>query len=654
MDCPEGEKGNVKKIKFGQEIFYGDNPDVVPYVQLSPLDSEVVASYTGPGSGLAFAEGHLENTTFTNVVAGIKDWNQRLQQAYGIGISLYEQHPISGKISGEPIADSFAICARKNNTILMVADGVNWGEKSRLAARCAMYGAMKYLNYKVFERNHKPENTQDVVRLLRKALDEAHRAIIAKDGGLTTLCLCMICPVENSDQHAVCCVNVGDSFAYIYASNHGIREVTVGSHDVGSERDIRDAGGAIGPVDGLNPELHNLTCSVTFCRKGDIVFLVTDGVSDNFDPVVTKIALPERAQDSNFHTREKYSSNNSLTVKPELTPQERHIYAMKEMERVAHEYELVTEEACSAQSFCGALLQHVLALTNDKRKIIENPAIYTRTRMTKKERQTRDSAIVEKMSKAPGKLDHASIVAVEVGVFSDGFLETDTSKSSAVPVPNSKSRDFVISPEFSRRALPQESPPTPTNLTLCGSVPLSPSNSNHHNHHQTHKKSGARKFFAKLRSLPSSPTSPNPPHIVSSSVPGKSFFPPGSPPTSPQSPPHPAQLAPSNKSNPTSPVKKFHSNSALPPKYPEPYHITVNSGQETNSEQDTNKEKEDARKGLDLNFSPRKFPKRYRSRTSSSEFMTPTSPTIPESPLERMEGAGSVQSPRAARPRPRC
>ncbi|GFO20382.1 Pp2c-like domain-containing protein cg9801 [Plakobranchus ocellatus] len=644
---------NVKKIKFGQEIFYGDHPDVVPYVQLSPLESEIVASYTGPGSGLAFAEGHLENAApYMNLVAGIRDWNQRLQQAYGIGISLYEQHPISGKISGEPIADSFAICARKNNTILMVADGVNWGEKSRLAARCAMYGAMKYLNYKIFERNHKPENTQDVVRLLRKALDEAHRAIIAKDGGLTTLCLCMVCPVDNSDEHAVCCVNVGDSFAYIYASNHGIREVTVGSHDVGSERDIRDAGGAIGPVDGTNPELHNLTCSVTFCRTGDIVFLVTDGVSDNFDPVVTKIALPERAQDSNFNSREKYNSNSSLTVKPELSPQERHIYAMKEMERVAHEYELVTEEACSAQTFCGALLQHVLALTNDKRKIIENPAIYARTRMTKKEKQTRDSAIVEKMSKAPGKLDHASIVAVEVGVFTDDNAGSSESKSSAVPVPSSKHRDFV-SPEFSRRALPQESPPTPTNLTLCGSVPLSPSSNNHH-----HKKSGARKFFAKLRSLPSSPTSPNPPQIVSSSVPNKSFFPPNSPPppaNTPQSPPHSCYPTSPKNASQTSPVKKFMGNSALPPKYPEPYHVTLKSSTEASPLKDTNKEK-DARKGLDLHFSPRKFPKRHRSRASSTDLMTPTSPTIPESPLERMEGAGSVlspQSPRAARPRPR-
>lgn len=61
---------------------------------------------------------------------------------------------------GEPIADSFAMSVRKNNAILMVADGVNWGEKSRLAARCALYGAMKYLNYKIFERQRKPENTQ--------------------------------------------------------------------------------------------------------------------------------------------------------------------------------------------------------------------------------------------------------------------------------------------------------------------------------------------------------------------------------------------------------------------------------------------------------------------------------------------------------------
>lgn len=52
------------------------------------------------------------------------------------------------------------MCVRGNNAVLMVADGVNWGEKSRLAARCALYGSMKYINTQIFEKRDKPENTQ--------------------------------------------------------------------------------------------------------------------------------------------------------------------------------------------------------------------------------------------------------------------------------------------------------------------------------------------------------------------------------------------------------------------------------------------------------------------------------------------------------------
>lgn len=59
-------------------------------------------------------------------------------------------------------------------------------------------------------------------------------------------------------------------------------------------RDMRDALGALGPVDGTNPELNNLTCSLTYCEAGDIVFLTSDGISDNFDPVVGKFAIPRK------------------------------------------------------------------------------------------------------------------------------------------------------------------------------------------------------------------------------------------------------------------------------------------------------------------------------------------------------------------------
>ena len=48
---------------------------------------------------------------------------------------------------------------------------------------------------------------------------------------------------------------------------------------------MQDALGALGPVDGHNPELNNLTVAMTIVDQGDIVFLTSDGVSDNFDPV---------------------------------------------------------------------------------------------------------------------------------------------------------------------------------------------------------------------------------------------------------------------------------------------------------------------------------------------------------------------------------
>ena len=59
-------------------------------------------------------------------------------------------------------------------------------------------------------------------------------------------------------------------------------------------RDMRDALGALGPVDGQNPELNNLTCSMTVIEEGDIVFLTSDGVSDNFDPVVGKFVVARK------------------------------------------------------------------------------------------------------------------------------------------------------------------------------------------------------------------------------------------------------------------------------------------------------------------------------------------------------------------------
>ena len=55
--------------------------------------------------------------------------------------------------------------------------------------------------------------------------------------------------------------------------------------------------------------------------------------------------------------------------RPLMTPTERHMYAVKEMERVVHEFELFAESSCSAQELTGVIVQHVLKLTDVKRKV---------------------------------------------------------------------------------------------------------------------------------------------------------------------------------------------------------------------------------------------------------------------------------------------
>ncbi len=72
--------------------------------------------------------------------------------------------------------------------------------------------------------------------------------------------------------------------------------------------------GALGPVDGVNPELSNLTCSMTYLNPGDIVFLTSDGISDNFDPVVGKFCIPKKSDrpgESVRPRKQKASSSSS-------------------------------------------------------------------------------------------------------------------------------------------------------------------------------------------------------------------------------------------------------------------------------------------------------------------------------------------------------
>ncbi|CAH8481514.1 unnamed protein product [Dicrocoelium dendriticum] len=121
-------------------------------------------------------------------------------------------------------------------------------------------------------------------------------------------------------QFALIVASVGDSQAFLLSKFHGIRELTgwmprstaspdsctfpedkiKASSPLPSSppaRDFRDCGGALGSVYADNsPELNNLICAVTLCDSGDFVILGSDGLTDNFDPVITQVAAPESPQ----------------------------------------------------------------------------------------------------------------------------------------------------------------------------------------------------------------------------------------------------------------------------------------------------------------------------------------------------------------------
>ncbi|XP_071528606.1 uncharacterized protein [Panulirus ornatus] len=245
----------------------------------------------------------------TEEIAGLVNWNRPHRRAYGLSTTLYERHPITSERAGNPIADAFGVVAREDSAILALADGVNWGEKASIAARCAVHGCLHHLNTALYSpAASPPETTTDIFVALLRSFHAAHSLILQEDGMLTTLTAAVVAPLANKDQFVVCVCNVGDSLAYVYSQKFGVREITQGSHDIYSMRDMRDALGALGPVDGQNPELNNLTCSLTYCDPGDIVFLTSDGISDNFDPVVGKFAIPRKEKETKNNVKESQSA----------------------------------------------------------------------------------------------------------------------------------------------------------------------------------------------------------------------------------------------------------------------------------------------------------------------------------------------------------
>ncbi|XP_078354741.1 uncharacterized protein LOC144639309 isoform X2 [Oculina patagonica] len=439
----------IREIMVRQnEVLWSRHYCDLPCHRIVPPSKEVYAAATGPEEGVKnITLEPISPTRKNRKVKGCEPfggWTKRHPRAYGIGTSLYDCDPVTKCTSGDPVADVYAVVAGENSCILALADGVNWGEKSRLAARCAVAGCLQYLSNHLYAAN----TTRDIMSTLLKAFEHAQECIIENNATMTTLCVAVVCQLEASGRWGLCVVNVGDSLAFTYKNSKGVQEVTIGSHFDNTERDMRCPGGSLGPVDGYNPDLRNLTFSFTVLDHGDIVFLTSDGVSDNFDPVIAQCRhceIPTLRRANSLDTmldeiskskskfeedckegsmsRSSKSDQDILHHRTYDLPIARHKKMLDDMTEVIQEEG--PEDHLSAREVCAKLLSHVCKCTAKKRSFLEqvdrddhNLAV-----SNKEFRRARDKEISRHMRELPGKLDHAAVVAFEVGHFTSEPLK---------------------------------------------------------------------------------------------------------------------------------------------------------------------------------------------------------------------------------------
>ena len=322
-----------------KELSYGPKPDSIPHLPLAQWKEEVLSAYTGPNSGMTHLD--LQSETFScSSVGGVDDWNTPSEFAYGLSLSLYEEDRTRERINlindipqrqpyivGDPIADVFAVVVRENNAILAVADGVSWGKKPRLSARCAVQSAVTTITENMCKLKSNPSSTA-LSKLLLESIDNAHHTIMEHHATLTTLSVAVVCELKQSrssssaEEWGLFVVSVGDSPICVYCPHtQQVSEATVGCHPEDGVRNFHNSGGALGPAIGSLADLDNLTFAYMPVHPDDIVLLMSDGISDNLSPRYVQsfgCSDPRYSQSSNPESSTTDESPNTSQENPSL------------------------------------------------------------------------------------------------------------------------------------------------------------------------------------------------------------------------------------------------------------------------------------------------------------------------------------------------
>lgn len=401
---------------------------------VEPALGPVAAAFTGPNAGLTSLDprNSADAREAEVEIADCKNWNQPSEFAFGISLSLYEEDrlvaaappsrpprpqsqssatgaevgsPTRSKpvIVGDPVADVFAVQVRENVAVLAVADGVGWGPKPRLAARCAVRAVMEHTISSLSELRSQPTSRTVCRILLESVTEKAQEMIIEHNATLTTLSAAIVCELPHAGEWGLFVVAVGDSPVYVYCPHtHKVQDMTIGCHPHDGQRDKRMAGGTLGPSFGNRPDLENLTVAFRTICEGDIVLCVSDGISDNFSgqavTTMTGLVHPDIAKG-----RVKQCCDSILHLNEVLCK---------------HHDEMSTN--FSAQTVVAKLVNYAAEFTDQKRRFYSQ---CSEQGVNIKQQKNEDPEFAEQLQMLPGKLDHATAVAFQVGKHSPTPLE---------------------------------------------------------------------------------------------------------------------------------------------------------------------------------------------------------------------------------------
>jgi len=178
--------------------------------------------------------------------------------------------------------------------------------------------------------------------------------------------------------------SVGDCKAFHWSCKTGrVTDLCVGNRN--NPHDPRDCGGCIGPYKNDVPDFRNLFPSFYPCKTGDIIFLMSDGIHDNFDPDTLGI----RPTELGYNWKEWTDGEKKAVEKAKS------VFSCRKVEEI-----LATAKNPGPFDFTHVLLEFVIELTAAKRD-------YMATKLLPEPEVSKEF---------PGKMDHASLLAFVIKV----------------------------------------------------------------------------------------------------------------------------------------------------------------------------------------------------------------------------------------------